>query len=166
MESRSASLACVPKKEMASVGVMPLVYRPADICQYRPIDKPLRHHRGMSIGSRIRQRRKELGYTQVELAKLAGIKQGTLSDLETGVTDAPAGDTLAGLCKGLRTTARWIIYGTGDHAVSAPNEEEQAVLSLYRTMSAEQAAIWMRLGRALLDDLLPQYSDQIPIRPS
>lgn len=166
MESRSASLACVPKKEMASVGVMPTVYRPADICQYRPIDTPLSHYRSMSIGSRIRQRRKELGYTQVELAKLAGIKQGTLSDLETGVTDAPAGDTLAGLCKGLRTTARWIIYGTGDHAVHAPNEEEQAALALYRLMTPDQAATWMRLGRALLDDPPPSYSDEIPIRPS
>jgi transcriptional regulator with XRE-family HTH domain len=162
MHNRSASFACVPKKEMASSGFIPTEYRTADICQYGPTDSTLLHPRGMSIGSRIRRRRKELGLTQVELAKLAGIKQGTLSDLETGVTDAPAGDTLAGLCKGLRSTARWIIYGTGEHAVHPLNEDEESVLQLYRTMTADQAATWLRLGRALIDDSPPPQGEFFP----
>jgi DNA-binding XRE family transcriptional regulator len=35
-----------------------------------------------SIGGRIRKIRKENFYTQVEFAKLLGISQGTLSDIE------------------------------------------------------------------------------------
>lgn len=106
----------------------------------------------MNIGERIRARRKELKLTQVQVAKAAGIEQGTLSDIERGRTDAPAGDTLAGLCKALQTTARWIIYGIGDHAVQPLDEEQESLLSLLRLMSPDQRATLLRLGRALLED--------------
>lgn len=120
----------------------------------------------MTIGHRIRSRRKELKLTQVQLAKAIGISQGAVSDLETGETEVPAGETLVGLCRALHTTAKWIIHGTGDHVVSPPTEEEQAALDLLRLMSPEQAATWMRLGRALLDDPPPRVYDEIPLRPS
>lgn len=40
----------------------------------------------MSIGSRIKQRREELGLTQPELAKLMNVSKGTIGNYETGVS--------------------------------------------------------------------------------
>ena len=37
------------------------------------------------IGTHIRQRRKERGYTQEELARLIGISRATLSKMENGI---------------------------------------------------------------------------------
>lgn len=164
--SRSASFTCVPKNEMASCGVMAEDYRFGYILVNGHADTIPRYVHGMTIGNRIRARRKELKLPQVQLAKAIGISQGAVSDLETGETEAPAGETLVGLCRALHTTAKWIIHGTGDHVVSPPTEEEQAVLDLLRLMSPEQAATWIRLGRALLDDPPPRVYDEIPIRPS
>ncbi|WP_419880517.1 helix-turn-helix domain-containing protein [Peribacillus sp. B-H-3] len=51
-----------------------------------------------SIGDRIKKIRKDNFYTQVEFAKLLGISQGTLSDIEKG-NCSPSFNTL----KSLRT---------------------------------------------------------------
>ena len=40
----------------------------------------------MSIGSRIKQRREELGLTQPELAKIIGVSKGTIGNYETGLS--------------------------------------------------------------------------------
>ncbi len=40
----------------------------------------------MSIGSRIKQRREELGLTQPELAKLMNVSKGTIGNYETGIS--------------------------------------------------------------------------------
>ena len=160
MPSASASRTCVPKCETASIGLIGPVYRHADISVNRPPDMTRLYHAAVSIGQRIRQRRKALGMTQVDVAKLAGIKQSSLSDIERGETAALAADTLLGLCKALRTTARWITLGMGDHdAQQHMSEQELHVLQLLRTMSEEQQAIWIRIGRALLDQSPPDESD-------
>lgn len=40
----------------------------------------------MSIGSRIKQRREELGYTQPQLAKLVGVSKGTIGNYESNIS--------------------------------------------------------------------------------
>ena len=40
----------------------------------------------MSIGSRIKQRREELGYTQPQLATLIGVSKGTVGNYESGIS--------------------------------------------------------------------------------
>lgn len=45
----------------------------------------------------IRELREKLGWTQTELAKRSGVKQGVLSDIESGVTKNPRIDTMAAL---------------------------------------------------------------------
>lgn len=40
----------------------------------------------MSIGSRIKQRREELGYTQTQLAKLIGISKGSIGNYESNIS--------------------------------------------------------------------------------
>ena len=54
---------------------------------------------------------------------MAGITQGSLSLIENNQTDMPAGDTVAGLCRALRTTPEFLIAGAGD-----PDSIENAIL--------------------------------------
>lgn len=90
----------------------------------------------LTIGSRVRALRKRRGYTQVELAKLAGISQGSLSLIETDHTAIPAGETLAGLCKALRTTPDFLIAGAGDpDSIDAAIQEHELVF-LWRSLPA------------------------------
>ena len=50
------------------------------------------------IGEKIIRKRKELGLTQSELAKRAGIAQSTLSNIEQG-KQRPQFDTLSAICR-------------------------------------------------------------------
>lgn len=42
-----------------------------------------------TIGSRVKERREELNWTQVELATLAGVSPGTIGNLESGIRENP-----------------------------------------------------------------------------
>ena len=66
-----------------------------------------------TIGKRILARRKALGLTQIDLAEAAGVKQNILSDIETGKTAEMEGSTLAGLCRELRLTPEYLVFGHG-----------------------------------------------------
>lgn len=68
----------------------------------------------MTPGQRIRRARKLRGMTQPELAKAAGIKQSSVSEIETGETKVISGDTLIQICAALRIRANWVMTGKGD----------------------------------------------------
>lgn len=53
-------------------------------CQRHPVTENRFNLDMETIGDRIRKRRKELGLTQGEVAKRAGLGTGTISDLENG----------------------------------------------------------------------------------
>lgn len=65
-----------------------------------------------TIGKRVRARRLELGLTQVQLARKAGMKQGTISDLERGRNDSTM--ELIGLSGALNCRPEWLRTGKGD----------------------------------------------------
>ena len=87
-----------------------------------------------TIGSRVRLLRKKHGYSQVELAGLAGITQGSLSLIERNETAIPAGDTVAGLCKALKTTPDFLIAGGGDPDSIESAMQEHELVFLWRSM--------------------------------
>lgn len=81
-----------------------------------------------TIGQRVRILRKSRGYSQVELAALVGISQGSLSLIEKDKTEMPAGSTLAGLCKALKTTPDFLVAGGGDpDSIEAAIQEHELV---------------------------------------
>lgn len=81
-----------------------------------------------TIGSRVKALRLKRGYKQVVLAQMVGITQGSLSLIENDVTEVPAGETLAGLCKALRTTPDFLIAGAGDpDSIDAAIQEHELV---------------------------------------
>ena len=87
-----------------------------------------------TIGQRVRHLRKMRGYSQVELAGLAGISQGTLSLIERNETEMPAGDTLAGLCRVLKTTPDFLIAGAGDPDSIESAIQEHELVFLWRDL--------------------------------
>jgi transcriptional regulator with XRE-family HTH domain len=86
------------------------------------------------IGSRVRFLRKLRGLSQVELAGLAGITQGSLSLIEKNKTGMPAGDTLAGLCRALRTTPEYLISGVEHPTSLASAAQESELLHVWRSL--------------------------------
>ena len=80
----------------------------------------------MTIGQRLKQVRKELGLTQIELAARVGLKQSTLSDLELGKS---AGTTnLAVVANAIGVSALWLETGRGERA--PPKEFSQDRLTI------------------------------------
>lgn len=79
----------------------------------RQIDSSTWHICCMRPGERIKAERKAQGLNQVQLAQRAGIKQGTLSEIETGETAFPRGDSLIGICQALALHPAYVTNGTG-----------------------------------------------------
>ena len=71
---------------------------------------------------RIRQARKRLKLSGESLGKLIGVSKSTISQWENGNTQ-PSGVNLTLLCKALKTTPEWIIYGKGSSSVDNPGSE-------------------------------------------
>jgi|TARA_R110002033_G_scaffold170862_1_gene214544 transcriptional regulator with XRE-family HTH domain len=68
----------------------------------------------MHFGERIKERRKELGLNQPDVAKAAGVKVPSVSQWETGSTKSISGLPLAGVARILKTNSTWILTGRGD----------------------------------------------------
>jgi transcriptional regulator with XRE-family HTH domain len=76
--------------------------------------------------------------TQPQLAAATGIKQPSLSELETGETKEISGPTLISISKALRVRAEWLMTGD-DPAEPDPaytlSSDERELLELYRGAS-------------------------------
>lgn len=82
----------------------------------------------MTIGQRLKQVRKELGLTQMELAARVGLKQSTLSDLELGKS---AGTTnLAVVANAIGVNALWLETGRGERAQGVAKDAGQDRLTI------------------------------------
>lgn len=74
------------------------------------------------------------GLKQAALAAMAGITQGSLSLIENDKTEVPAGETLAGLCKALKTTPDFLIAGAGDPDSIESAMQEHELVFLWREL--------------------------------
>lgn len=70
--------------------------------------------RNGAVGVRLRHARKLRGLTQVQLAKASGVKQSTISELETGESKSPWGTSLVQLAQSLQVSSEWLASGEGD----------------------------------------------------
>ena len=91
-----------------------------------------------TAGQRIKRKRMELGYkNQRQFAQLVGMAQSTLSEIERGESQLPSAKNMKKLCEVLQVSDAWIIYGT-DEQLHYPTEQESAVLSALRRLTAEE----------------------------
>ena len=94
----------------------------------------------LSIGKRIKKRRKELHLTQTEIKEKTGISSGNMSDIERG-NRLPAATTLAQLSEILDCSIDWILTGkspVSENLISPDiGEKDQKLLSLFHEISEE-----------------------------
>ena len=78
----------------------------------------------MTIGSRIKKRRQELGWSQRELAQRVNTRQATIADLERGAQQETSTALIRRLAKTLGVTSDWLIgmYEDEDDAELAEAE--------------------------------------------
>jgi len=80
-----------------------------------------------TLGQRVLARRKELGLTQRDTAKLANVAHVTISQWERDETQ-PAGTRLFALAKALHCTPTWLLFGDDDQSPVAAEAIERAPL--------------------------------------
>lgn len=96
------------------------------------------------IGTRLRYARKRRKLSQVKLATLAGVKQGSISDLERNESRAFRGNTLVSVASALRVNPEWLAHGKG-------TMERQNIALSDRAVSVAQA----------FERLAPEMQDKI-----
>ncbi|RMX08379.1 helix-turn-helix domain-containing protein [Corticibacter populi] len=106
------------------------------------------------IGSRLKQERERLGYTQPAFAEFAGAKRRTLIDWEKGVS-SPTAVQLSGLA---RAGADVLYILTGDRRLASTvqeptpwllNDRQAALLGHYRKLSEADKQALERIAAAL-----------------
>lgn len=89
------------------------------------------------IGNRIKQKRKELHLTQVDIKRETKISNGNLSEIENGNT-LPSAGALMALSRILGVSTDWILFGENsisDNSVnSAISDIEYNCLSLFNQL--------------------------------
>jgi transcriptional regulator with XRE-family HTH domain len=120
-----------------------------------------------SLGLRLRYARKELRkLTQPQLAALAGIKQPSLSEIETGETKEVSGPVLIALAKALRVRPEWLV--NGDEPVE-PNlaatltPDEVELLQNYRSASKRWRLSLRLMSRLKADDAQDDLAESVNV---
>ena len=97
----------------------------------------------MSIGERIKKRRKHLGLTQAALSEMIGIAQQSLQSIESGKIEKPR--KIIELADALETTPEYLQFGIGESENSnvAPGPTLKAAVPL---ISWVQAGAWSEIN--------------------
>ena len=92
------------------------------VCLSKQVNYRLREDKMSTIGARITKTRKERGYNQRHLCKLADIQETTLSRYENG-TREPQAKIIAKISKALNVSSDYLING------DSVNEEKYDIVS-------------------------------------
>tara|TARA_R110002124_G_scaffold80776_2_gene213530 strand:- start:1470 stop:2090 length:621 start_codon:yes stop_codon:yes gene_type:complete len=97
----------------------------------------------VSIGERIKKRRKHLGLTQAALSEMIGIAQQSLQSIESGKIEKPR--KIIELAEALETTPEYLQFGIGENENSnvAPGPTLKAAVPL---ISWVQAGAWSEIS--------------------
>src|SRR5690554_3620657 len=83
----------------------------------------------MSFGQRVKLRRRQLGLTQKELAKLIGISRSAVNSWEIG-DHTPGGDSAVKLPVYLQCSWDWLVTGKGDVSDKTPDVTKELLVPL------------------------------------
>lgn len=103
----------------------------------------------ITLGQRIKQRRKQVGLRQKDLSKAVGVSESSISLWESDHT-APRGENLHELASALQCSPTWILFGDNDKTPNEPRQlddlqqltkNEMEMLKLFRVLpESEQIA--------------------------
>ena len=107
----------------------------------------------MTLADRIRAARTQANMSQAQLAKLCGISQASLSELESGKSKSLKGNTLLRLARALGQPPEWFSEGSAFVESPSPrNPEEEKLLVEFRKLSLSEKRIVVRMIRAIAID--------------
>ena len=89
----------------------------------------------MSIGSRIKERREELGITQTQLAELLGVTKGAIGNYETDA-NSPKASTMYKVFKVLRCDANYF-YQDDLPIENSPPKQDRELLHMFHLLNDE-----------------------------
>lgn len=93
----------------------------------------------MSLSARLKQRRKELGYSQTQVAKLAGLSQPSYGDLENGKTQSSR--SLVQIANALKASPEWLLTGEGE-MLSVQAQVDELVASMPNGITHDEIEPW------------------------
>jgi len=73
------------------------------------------------LGTRLKEKRLQLGFSQAILAEKSGVKQGTISRIERG--NQRKSEYAGQLAKALGCTVEWLVTGKDEQAINEPKSE-------------------------------------------
>lgn len=89
----------------------------------------------MDYVSRLKARKSELGMTNEQLSAISGVPMGTLSKLLAGMNDSPKLGNLAALCRALRLSLDYVVWGTPENTHNYTlDSEEISLIERYRAL--------------------------------
>ena len=90
----------------------------------------------MSIGSRIKERREQLGITQVELAAMIGVTKGAIGNYETDA-NSPKASIMYKVFDALKCDANYIYQDEILKTKNAPSGKDEALLNMFHKLNDE-----------------------------
>jgi transcriptional regulator with XRE-family HTH domain len=97
----------------------------------------------MPLAERIKRAREERGWSQGELARRAGVRRATISDLETGKLEDTRVSTLRNIAKALRVSVDYLIDMEYDRRTppGQPAVESNAALAVTPSLERVEANV-------------------------
>lgn len=104
-----------------------------------------------SLGSRIRDLRRDKGWTQDDLARLIGVSRSAVAQWETDRSGQVSGN-LSRIAQAFGVTLEVLLHGpAGRGSAQAVTGDEWALLRLYRECRPEDRAFLLRSARHLVE---------------
>jgi transcriptional regulator with XRE-family HTH domain len=102
------------------------------------------------MGIRIRDVRRERGWTQDQLANAVGVSRSAVAQWETGRAGQVT-TNLTRIAEVLEIGVEYIMYGDDKRSPTEPRQgDEMALLRLYRECSGEDRQLLLRTARRLV----------------
>lgn len=91
-----------------------------------------------TVGDRLKKLRLARKLSQEQVAKAVGVKQGSYTQLERGVSKTPRSANLAKYARLYEVNPEWLMTGKGSQQpVEALGVEETDLVTIYRSLSPE-----------------------------
>ena len=114
---------------------------------------------GATLGTRIRERREALGWSQAELAEAAGVTPNYVGVLERG-EKLPALETLAAVAEAMRVSMGALL------SAEAPDSWADSAVALIRVVPVEHRGLVMALLKAVGSEAVTRKRPRSRYAPS
>lgn len=93
----------------------------------------------MSVADRLRAKMKDLGWSESELGRRAGVPQPTINRILSGESQSPRKKTLEPIAKALGVSPEWLLFDGGKdepRELTSPSEKEYALIPQFTARGA------------------------------